>query len=50
MDYFFSRNLLLLGERFKMLEVDFFIQICDYFSSLKHYRGLENGVQNALEQ
>ena len=32
MDYFFSRNLLLLGERFKMLEVDFFIQVCDYFS------------------
>ena len=42
MDYFFSRNLLLLGERFKMLEVDFFIQVCDYFSSFRW--GNTNGL------
>lgn len=47
MDYFFSRNLLLLGERFKMLEVDFFIQICDYFSFFRW--GNTNGLFLSLK-
>lgn len=55
MDYFFSRNLLLLGERFKMLEADFFIQVCDYFSSfggetLMDYSLVSNVVSVGLKQ